>query len=582
MHLIISHSGQQSGIEWAARRHPLFRGISNMRRFVLPFLIAILGFSGQATAQTGDAILILDASGSMWGQVDGQTKISVARKAVDSILSRWKSSDRLGLMAYGHRTKGDCRDIELVVPVGAFDAGKIRAAVRGLNPKGKTPIADSLRAAAQALRASENKATVILVSDGIETCSPDPCAVAAELKKAGVNFTAHVIGFDVTDPAAKNQLQCIARATGGVYRDARNASGLEDALGKAVEATQGAKVQSEAPAKPEPDPLADKNFRGVARLVAGADPISDTRSDVSWTFHKSNRGEKGDYIATVYGSPAAEAIEPGEYIVAVKYGYVEREFPFKVEKSKISTLDVALDAGYVTSDGSVEGAGKVDGVAWEVHAANGDYVATDYDAVPKFVLAAGNYKLTLTKGASKTEKAFSVAAGDSINVSMTLDVGKLAVSAVYAANGPKVEQGISVEVRRPAKSDTEQPVWVATVYDPISQFDLPAGRYEVVVGVGYAKRAFPAEVKSGETTRVNFNIEAGVAGFSVPEGSTIEIFEAERDINNNRKWVGTHYDDKSMALNSGNYIVIVTTKAGKKSEHAISVAPGKRIEVSVK
>lgn len=552
-----------------------------MRRLVL-LLGAVFGFAIPAAAQTGDAILILDASGSMWGQVDGQTKISAARKAVDSILLKWKTTDRLGLIAYGHRTKGDCRDIELVVPVGTFDAEKIRSAVRGLNPKGKTPMADSLRAAAQALRSSENKATVILVSDGIETCSPDPCAVAAELKKAGVNFTAHVIGFDVTDPAAKNQLQCIARATGGVYLDAQNASGLENALGRAVEATQGTKVQSEAPAKPEPDPLSDKNFRGIARLVAGADPISDTKSDVVWSFYKSSGGQKGDYIATVYGSPAADAMEPGEYIVHVKYGYVEREFPFKVEK-KISTLDVALDAGYVTSDGSVEGAGKADGVTWEVHTEKGEYVATDYEAVPKFVLPAGNYKLTLTKGASKNEKAFSLAAGDSINVSMTLDVGKLAVSAVYAQSGPKVEQGIAVEVRRPAKSDIEQPVWVATVYDPISQFDLPAGRYEVVIGVGYAKRVFPVEIKSGDTLRVNFNLEAGVLGVSVPEGSTVEIFSAERDINNRRTWIGTDYDaEKSVALNAGNYVVIVTTKAGKKSEHAISVSPGKRVEVSVK
>jgi Ca-activated chloride channel family protein len=557
-----------------------------MRRFLtaaaFAFSFMTVPLTG-AGAQTGDAILILDASGSMWGQVDGQTKISAARKAVDSILAKWKTTDRLGLMAYGHRTKGDCRDIELVVPVSAFDADKIRSAVRSLNPKGKTPMADSLRAAAQALRASENKATVILVSDGIETCSPDPCAVAAELKKAGVNFTAHVIGFDVTDPAAKSQLQCIARATGGVYLDASNASGLEQALGKAVEATQGAKVETQAPAKPEPDPLADKNFRGIARLVAGSDPVSDSRGEIGWSFFKANGSEKGEFVNTFYGAPAAEAIEPGVYIVEVKYGHVERAFPLKVEQGKISMLDVVLDAGFVTSDGTIEGAGKIDGVTWEVFDEKGEYVATEYVAVPKFILKAGKYKLVLTKGASKTEKEFSLAAGDTINVSMTLDVGKLAVSAVYAPNGPKVEQGIAVEIRRPAKNDTEQPVWVATHYDALSQFDLPAGSYEVVVSVGFAKRIFPADVKSGDTTRLNFNLDAGVLGTSVPNGSTVEIFSAERDINNRRTWIGTHYDaEHNVALNAGNYIVIVTTKADRKSEHAISVVPGKRVEISVK
>jgi len=560
-----------------------------MRRYWLVGLFALVAafsLSSGAKAQTGDTILILDASGSMWGQVEGQTKISAARKAVDSILSKWKATDRLGLMTYGHRTKGDCRDIELVVPVSAFDPEKIRSAVKALNPKGKTPMADSLRAAADALRATENKATVILVSDGIETCAPDPCAAAAELKKAGINFTAHVIGFDVTDPVAKSQLQCIARVTGGVYLDASNASGLENALGKAVQATQGTKVETQAPPPPsksEPDPLADKNFRGIARLAAGADPISDTKADVTWTFLKSNNGQRGDFVSTAYNSPAAEAVEPGDYIVVVKYGQVEREFPFKVEKGKISTLDVSLDAGFVTSDGSIEGAGKADNVTWEVHQANGEIVTTVYDALPRFVLPAGNYTLTLTKGAAKTKKEFSIAAGDSINVSMVLDAGKLAVSAVYAPGGPQVQQGIAVEVRQPAKNDVEKPVWIATLYDPISQFDLPAGRYEVVVSVGYAKRVFPADVKSGDTTRLNLNLDAGVLGSKVPEGSTIEIFSAERDINNQRTWIGTYYEaDHNVALNAGNYVVVVTTKGDKKSEHPISVTAGKRVEISVK
>jgi Ca-activated chloride channel family protein len=70
-------------------------------------LVALLvAASSPALAQGADAILILDASGSMWGQVEGQTKITAARRAVDSILSKWKPSDRLGLIAYGHRSKG--------------------------------------------------------------------------------------------------------------------------------------------------------------------------------------------------------------------------------------------------------------------------------------------------------------------------------------------------------------------------------------------------------------------------------------------------------------------------------------------
>jgi Ca-activated chloride channel family protein len=545
-----------------------------------PLFFVLAG--GVAQAQTGDAILILDASGSMWGQVEGQTKISAARRAVDSILATWRPADRLGLMAYGHRTKGECKDIELIVPVGDFDAERIRGAVRALSPKGRTPIADSLKAAAQALRSSENKATVILVSDGIETCAPDPCAVAAELKKAGVGFTAHVIGFDVADPAAKNQLQCIARATGGVYLDARNAEGLENALGRAVQAVQGANVQSEAPARPAAeDPFKDKNFRGTVRLSKDSDPLTDPA--VAFIFFKPNAaGEKADTVTQAYGSPAAEPVPPGDYIVEVQYGQVVRNVKFRVEPRKPAILEVVLEAGYVTSDGSVEGAGKADGVVWEIHDRAGNHVATDYEAVPKFVLPAGDYTMTLVKGLSRTSKPFSVAAGDSINVSMTIDVGRLLVRGVYAANGPKIEDGFVVEVRRPAKADGEEGEHLATDYQPQSRFDLPAGEYDVVAVVGLAKAVQRVSVKSGAPTQVTIALNAGVAGITAPGARVIELFGAERDINNNRKYVSTHYEPGwNVALNAGAYVAVVTYADDRKVERTFTVSPGKRVEVAI-
>lgn len=39
----------------------------------------------------------------------------------------------------------------------------------------------------------------MLISDGVETCNADPCALSAQLAKQGVKFTAHVVGFDLED-----------------------------------------------------------------------------------------------------------------------------------------------------------------------------------------------------------------------------------------------------------------------------------------------------------------------------------------------------------------------------------------------
>ena len=546
-------------------------------------LLSLHGAQAQAQAQGTDTILVLDASGSMWGLVDGQSKISAARQAVDAILSKWNPADRLGVMVYGHRSKGDCKDIELMVPVSKFDPARIKAAIDGINPKGKTPISDSLRAAAEALHSTENKANVILVSDGIETCAPDPCAAAAELKKAGIGFTAHVIGLDVADPAAKSQLQCIARATGGVYLDAGNAASLTGALTKAVAATQGTKVASEAPPKPAAaDPYLGKNLRGVARLAEGLDPISD--EDVNWGIYKRAGDEKGEHVNTFYGAPSADNVEPGDYIVEVSYRQLKREFPLKVENGKPAMLDVILNAGYVTSEGSVAGgAGKVDDVVWQVSDKGGRLIAQEYDAVPRFVLAAGNYTLTLTKGQSKTSKPFVVAAGDSSNVQLTLDVGKLIVTTTYAEGGPKVEKDLVVAVHQPAKADGDEGEKVAQEYDAESKFDLPGGSYEVMVTVGEAKGTARAEVKSGAPTRINVNLNAGVVGIKADGAQEIDIYGAERDINDERKRVSVSYEaTTNVALSAGDYVAVATYADGQKAEKPFSIAAGKRQTLEIK
>ena len=219
--------------------------IPNLLRPSLLVAALILATPGLAESpQPSQAMLVLDASGSMWGQIQGKPKIEIAREAVDTMLAGWPGG-QLGLMAYGHRRKGDCKDIELLQPVGDFDAAAIRGQVGKLQPRGMTPISDAVRQAAEQLKFTEQKATVILVSDGEETCSADPCALGAELEKLGVDFTAHVVGFDIEEGSrAQAQLQCLARNTGGQYVAARDAGELGEALGRVAEA------------KPAPGPAA--------------------------------------------------------------------------------------------------------------------------------------------------------------------------------------------------------------------------------------------------------------------------------------------------------------------------------------
>ena len=196
---------------------------------VLLFSI-LLPFNSLSALEKDDTLLILDASGSMWGRVDGRSKIETARDVIVDLLAASPTRHKLGLMSYGHRRKGDCGDIELLVRPARSTREAIQGAVMSIKPRGKTPLSASVIQAARVLRSDRNKATVILVSDGRETCGYDPCQVARELEASGIDFTAHVIGFNVTDPIDLSQLQCMAKNTGGQFVAAANGNELSHAL----------------------------------------------------------------------------------------------------------------------------------------------------------------------------------------------------------------------------------------------------------------------------------------------------------------------------------------------------------------
>ncbi len=244
--------------------------------------VSVLGGIASALA-ADDAILVLDGSGSMWGQIEGTTKIEIAREVTNGLLDDLPTDRKLGLIAYGHNRKGDCADIEELAAIGA-DRQAIKEAVGAISPKGKTPLSASVKMAAEKLKYTEQKATVILVSDGIETCDLDPCAVGTALEEAGVDFTAHVIGFDVTEVEAEKQLQCLAQNTGGRYISASNAGELSIALNETVVNTEPAAATgtvSLAASELEGGPEITSGLKWIVQQAGGGDvvfEVNDTGS----------------------------------------------------------------------------------------------------------------------------------------------------------------------------------------------------------------------------------------------------------------------------------------------------------------
>lgn len=249
-------------------------------------------------------ILVLDASGSMWGQIDGVNKIVIAREVVSDILSDFPADQNLGLVTYGHRQRGECTDIETLVVPAPGTADEIVELVNNLNPRGMTPMTDAVIAAAEAMRYTEQAATVILVSDGIETCNPDPCAAARMMAETGIDFTAHVVGFDVAGEAeALLQMQCIADETGGRFLTADNADELKTALETIVAAA------------PEPPANVQLTLRAVMDDADG--PIIDT--PVVFDIVGP------DVTESLEHNPANVAITPDAYTITAYHVAAEEE-----------------------------------------------------------------------------------------------------------------------------------------------------------------------------------------------------------------------------------------------------------------
>ncbi len=196
--------------------------------------------SVQEIKKTKNIEIILDASGSMKAKISsGKTKMAAAREAIEQLLNGLDdSSIRLAIRAYGHQftvAQHNCEDTQLLFPLSVVDKNSAMNKINSLSPQGYTPIGYSLQKAANDFPASQEGVSnvIILVSDGEETCDANPCEVAEEMKKSGIETTIHTIGFNV-DSVAEKQLQCIADASGGKYFDAKNADDLATVLLEAV------------------------------------------------------------------------------------------------------------------------------------------------------------------------------------------------------------------------------------------------------------------------------------------------------------------------------------------------------------
>lgn len=495
----------------------------------------------QADTDKGEVMFVLDGSGSMWGQIEGKHKITIAKDVMTDLITNWDQNSPMGLTVYGHRKKGECTDIEIVSLPGFADRQKLIDRVQTINPKGKTPITDSVRLAAGAMGVYTGaKSSIVVVSDGLETCGGDPCALAKTLRTLNKNFTMHVVGFDVTQEEFQT-LQCMATETGGKFFRANNANELKDALAQTVAAVGGgvAPIQS-APAKSLPTKDPEPAGFIYAKLCETCDRLAPL--DGNWNVNKDGAPFYTG-LGVIY--PSDEQFEPGTYSVSVRYTATaltgSGEISIGADGKQIDAFNLnggnAVLNAFATDDKNISASpilyeffpikdGEV-GPSFTANAANNNNTW----------LPAGKYKVVATHQSVKADTQIDIVAGQQTDHTFDLRVGYIQPQFLLSAGEERVNGGLHYELFK-AGTNT-------SVVHGVGFFDnkkaLKPGDYILhgtyTSSLGLVTRKFPITIKTGEILNRKYVLNAGRFNYEIktPTGPNEFFFVRLYSVDENGK-----------------------------------------------
>jgi hypothetical protein len=500
----------------------------------LTLALLVFGVAWGVVAQTegGQNIaVIFDASGSMNAALGGSTRIAVARQTVADVVGGFPATTNTSLWVYGHRLPQDdpaasCQDIEQVISLSPVDAASYSATVSGINAIGYTPISDTLVQAAASLPPGENN-TIVLISDGEETCSGDPCAVARALADGGVDVVVNTVGFAADEPT-RLQLQCIAQVTGGRYFDAQDADALAASLQEAAVAQTGR-----------------------VRLV---DPDGEPLTDITFTL---TNAETGEQVGTYTGSGQAVV---GNYAanIRIRDGETQPVAVVAGETTDVVVVPVVLGAvQLVDRDGA-----PVEDLRFRVDASEtGEYIGSFIGAAN---LPAGVYDVSVFSIIPVDETGVSVVEGETTPVVVNADTGT--VRLVDAASGEVLAAPL-FEVR---KADGE---YLGTFSE---SYDLPPGDYNIRPR---AQLVDPVDVTVplGETVDIPISTEVGTIRLVSAETGEVladPLFEVRTA---SGTYLGTY--SETYDVPPGDYLV--SPRAQLTESSTVTVTAGGTVDVSI-
>jgi hypothetical protein len=496
-----------------------------------PAILAAHASPAPAAETPGKVLFILDASGSMWGEVKGEDKIVIAKQVMSDLVRQLPEGMEAGLEVYGHRSKGDCGDIEITVPPARGNHDAMIRQIQAITPKGMTPITGSLQMAAEALRASEQQASIVLVSDGKETCEADPCAAIEAIRAQGINVRVHVVGFDVKEEERK-QLQCIADAGGGKYFSADDAGQLTAAL---------AAVRQEVTEAPKEEPPAQQPTKKTVKLLPDTGTVKTVNGDSNVYLIDAQSNEQ---LGGMLGNGASEEVRTGTY--KVRYGPKFVVAEIEVKAGETVTLDASTWLATVTTSNGLSNVYLVDPESGK----DVEGILADASAAQ---VPAGTYRVRY--GPDFEVDTIELRPGQTVH----LDANKW-LATVKTVNGMSNVYLV----------DPESGKNVAGILADGSAAQVPAGTYRVRYGPNF--EVDTVELKPAQTITLDAHKWLGTVTVTTVKGSSLHLVDPATD--KNVETIAT--DGLSVQVPAGKYKL----KLGPKTEMGtIDVVAGEELVI---
>ena len=354
---------------------------------ILLLLVAANAYAQQPKTRI---LFVLDGSGSMYAKMGTDNRITVAKRLLTRMVDSLQYQDELelALRVYGHqsqKTERNCKDTKLEVPFSRGNHQAIKDNIRDLRPKGTTLIAYSLQEAAYDFPKTPGvRNIIILITDGLEECDGDPCAVSLSLQKQGVVLRPFVIGLGLSADF-KTQFECVGR-----YFEAETEQDFKEVLNVVIS-------------------QAINNTSAQINLLDSYGKPTET--DVNMTFTDSKTGKLlNNYIHTLNyrGNPDTIYLDPS-YLYDVKVHTIPPRIKKNVALTAGKHNTIALDApqGYLNL--KIEGVTNYANLQALIIDKNSNEILNVHDFNDQQKYITGDYKIEILTLPRITQESVTIA-----------------------------------------------------------------------------------------------------------------------------------------------------------------------------